>query len=294
VNQLFKTGHDILIDDGGQCWETGSHQLYANLKCDRRDFDLANYAIRNLGFVRVRSLGPNLRITLRPDFLTRPAFETLAWKMSVRERTRFVVEVADEHGHLEMIPDLEDAVARIADLAAGGGAIIRPDFFCEELSLDRLTDHRRGRLNRLIKMWRTLRGNMPEDRLLPFRQSDLGDRVVLVRMHPDKRGVIAHAGCGFTCFDPTWQESVIGRNLEEQPDPGYGRQVAASYRATHAVERPRLELVDAVIKVPGCPVRRSRYERLLLPWRSEGAMFVSSVSVIRTSFATGLSAGSAK
>jgi hypothetical protein len=185
VNQLFKTGHDILIDDGGQCWETGSHQLYANLKCDRRDFDLANYAIRNLGFVRVRSLGPNLRITLRPDFLTRPAFETLAWKMSVRERTRFVVEVADEHGHLEMIPDLEDAVARIADLAAGGGAIIRPDFFCEELSLDRLTDHRRGRLNRLIKMWRTLRGNMPEDRLLPFRQSDLGDRVVLVRMHPD-------------------------------------------------------------------------------------------------------------
>jgi hypothetical protein len=294
VTQLFNSGQDILIDDNGECWETGSHQLYVNLRCDRRDFDLANYAIRNLGFVRVRCLGPNLRITLRPDFLTRPAFETLAWKMSTRERTRFVVEVADEHSHLEMIPDLEDAVARIADLAAGGGAIIRPDFFCEELSLDRLTDHRRGRLNRLIKTWRALRGTMPANRLLPFQQSDLADRVVLVRMQPDQRGVIAHAGRGFTCFDSSWQERVIGCDLEEQPDPGYGKRVAASYRETHAVERPRLELVDAVIKVPGCPVRRSRYERLLLPWRSDGAMFVSSVSVIRTSFATGLTGGIAR
>ncbi len=283
------TGDDILIDDDGECWETGSRQLLEHLKCDLPDFDLTSYAVRNLGFVRVRVVGANLRITLRPAFLTRPAFEAVAWQMSVQERERFVVEVAEEDSHFEIIPDLEDAVARVADLA-GGGVIIRPDFFCEELSLDRLREHRRSRLQRLAKTWRALQGHLPDDWLLPFRQCDLAERVVLVRMQTDQRGVVVLAGRGFTCFDPSWQTAVIGRDLEEQPDPGYGKRVADSYRLTHAIERPRLELVDAVIKVPGCPVRRSRYERLLLPWRSGAEMFVSSVSVIRTSFANGLAA----
>jgi hypothetical protein len=282
-------GIDMIVDDNGRTWQTGSPALLQSLHITQRDFDLTRYLIRNLGFVRFRTSRSNARITLRPRFLTKPAYERLVHTMVSEECARTVIEIADEPDRIEIIPNVEDAVARLGDLAAPGGQVVRKDFYNEPLSLDRLKgDQRLSPLAHAMRRWRSTRGDVSGDLATTFGNPALRGRVVVIRMVKPDHGILEYAGDGFACFnpDPAWRNSVLGHEMCELPDPQYGQRVAAAYCETHVNHTPRLELVDAVIRVPGSAPRRSRYERLLLPWRRGGSEFVSAVSVLRTSFAT--------
>jgi hypothetical protein len=283
----MSTGNDIILDDTGRVWQTGSTALLQSLHVGRRDYDLTQYLIRNLGFVRFRTFRSDVRITLRPRFLTKAAYESLVHVMVTQERERTVIEIVDTPNRVEIIPGLEDAAARLADLATIGGNIAREDFHREALSFHRLRqDPRLSPLSAMMRRWRCSGGNIQTDFATTFGDPDLRGRAMVIRMVGDGRGIVEYAGHGFTCFDPAWCRSVLGHDMSEQPDPQYGENIAAAYSETHFAQKPRLEFVEAVIRVPGCSARRSRYERLLLPWRRGSAMFVSTVSVLRTSFST--------
>ena len=276
---------DLLIDDVGRTWQTGSAALLRSLHIERRDFDLTHYLIRNMGYVRLRASRGDARVTLYPRFLTKAAFEALVCSLVEQDCTRHIVENLDDPGRVEIIPGVEEAAARLADLAAAGGEVTRDDFYNEELSLDRLRDSRRlAPLAGMMRRWRTLQGSLDGSYESLFGDPALGGRVVVVRMLEGDQGVVEYAGSGFNCFDPEWRRSVIGRDIREQPDLRYGNLVAEAYTKTHHSKAPRLEFVEAVIRTPGCSLRRSRYDRLLLPWRLGNAMFVSAASVLRTSF----------
>lgn len=276
---------DIVIDDTGRSWTTGSAALLHSLNIVSHDFDLTRFLIRNMGFVRLRSVRSDARITLHPRFLSRAAYESLVCAMVEQDATRYIIERLDESDRIEIIPGVEDAAARLADLAAAGGQVRRADYYSEELSLTRLRGSRRlAPLSGLMRRWRASRGLLPGNFDSVFGDSALGGRTMVVRMVGEERGIVEYAGSGFSCFTPDWRRSVIGRDIREQPDHRYGRLVAQAYARTCASKVPRLELVEAVIRTPGQPLRRSRYERLLLPWRLNGSVFVSAASVLRTSF----------
>jgi hypothetical protein len=105
-----------------------------------------------------------------------------------------------------------------------------------------------------------------------------------MHMTGDEGGVIEYVGDGFAWADVSWRNAIVGQDASGQPDPCYGQNVWSGYLETQRTQAPRLEFIEAVIRVPGYPARRSRYERLLLPWRRGGNQFVSVVSVLRTSF----------
>ena len=279
------TAVDLIIDDLGQSWQTGSAALLQSLNIDRRDFDLTRYLIRNLGFVRLRTVRTDARITLYPRYLTKAAYEALVGALVTQDCLRHFIENLEAPERAEIIPGVEDAAARLADLASAGGQVMRADFFSEELSLTRLRGSRRlAPLSRVMRRWRSSHGNLPASFETVFDDSSLGGRTMVVRMVNDEQGIVEYAGSGFNCFSPEWRRSVIGRDIREQPDLRYGQLVAQAYTKTHVTKTPRLEFVEAVIQTPGHSLRRSRYERLLLPWRRNGSMFVSAVSVLRTSF----------
>jgi hypothetical protein len=278
---------DLILDDSGRVWRTGSQALMDSLRIGRRDYDLTRYLIRNLGFVRFRTIRTDACVTLHPRFLTRPAYESLIHLLVSHDCDRTIIERADVPNRVEIIPGVEDAAARLADLATAGGQLTRADFFREELSLQRLRDDRRlSALSRVMRRWRSTRGELRGDFAATFGDPALRGRTMVIRFTDDLRGAVEYAGDGFTCFDPSWRSSVLGHDMSEQPDPQYGQQIATAYVETHVAQSPHLEFVEAVIRVPGCSARRSRYERLLLPWRRDGARFVSAVSVLRTSFTT--------
>jgi hypothetical protein len=280
------TGVDLILDDNGRVWRTGSRALMESLHVVRPVLDLTPYLIRNLGFVRLQTTRSGVRITLRPRFLTRDAYEALVFQMIALEPDRFIVQIVDAPGHIEIIPGVEDAAARLADLASVGGNIARQDFYREELSLNRLRENPRlSPLAGMLRRWRRRHGVMRCDLDAEFGDPGLRGRVVVKRIVDEIGGVYEYVGDGFPSYDATWRKAMIGQDATGQPDAEYARHTATAQLETDVAETPRLETVDAVIRVPGRPAYRRRYERLLLPWRRGGARFVSVASVLRTSFA---------
>lgn len=278
-------GLDLIVDDNGRVWRTGSRELLDSLHVAGLQHDLTQYLIRNLGFVRLHTTRSGVRITLRPRFLTKAAFEALVFQMVSLESERFVIEIADASGVIEIIPGVEDAAARLADLASVGGNITRKDFHREEISLHRLRGSpRMAPLMGLLQRWRRAKGNLRTDLATEFGDPALLGRATVMRMTGESRGVIEYCGDGFTWSEASWRHAMVGHDASGHPDPQYGQNFWAGYLETQRTQAPRLELIEALIRVPGYPARRSRYERLLLPWRRNGGQFVSVVSVLRTSF----------
>jgi hypothetical protein len=109
------TDLDLLVDDYGKVWRTGSPALLRNLRIEEREYDLTSYLIRNLGFARFRIRRTDSRIMVQPRFLTKATCESLVHVMVQNDPRRFAIEAIDMAMPIEIVPDLEDAVARLGD-----------------------------------------------------------------------------------------------------------------------------------------------------------------------------------
>jgi hypothetical protein len=275
-----------MIDEAGRAIDAGAAALERALSYPEPDFDLRGYAVRNLGWLHVGWGRDVLRIGVRPLAVTRAAFERAATLMIAAPRgTRFVFEHCAEAAATDVLVNLNDALARLEDLTSfAGEASSRGVFFAEELSLGRLRHPKRRVLCALIRLWKRERGRIADGMLPPFAEPAAAERTVVARLAPEG-GVIAYAGSGLAVFGPGWPEAAVGRPIADLPDPEFGARAAAIYRRVSADARPRLELVDAIIRPPGAMVQRCRFERLVLPWRgAAGTLYVSSTSVLRTRF----------
>jgi len=112
------------------------------------------------------------------------------------------------------------------------------------------------------------------------------DRAAIVRNpRGSDRLLFEHRGRAFTFYQPCWNLLAMGRDVEDQPDRVYGAHTARCYREAFAEDAPRFEAVDALIRTPGREVRRSRFDRLILPWRTKsGERVATGVSLIRASY----------
>jgi hypothetical protein len=281
--------YDCFVDPEGNVLPAHIYLLARKLGYRQPDFDLRGYAIRNLGWIWIRRRPGLMRIALRPLGFSRATFEA-AMRLMIEEdedsRFRFVFDRHDDSQMIDVLSNANDAIAHFEDLMSfAGESSYRATYFSEELSLTRLRHPKRRVLQDLIKNWKRMRGELSPDEVLePFRAVGSNERFVVARSSKS-RGTIAHFGTGITVFGQNWNDSVAGRELEEQPDRNYGESSAKAYHEVHHAKRPRLELVDALIRPPGQTVQRCRYDRLLLPWRSgNGTTFVSSTSVLRTRF----------
>ncbi len=278
------TDLDLLVDDDGKIWRTGSPALMRNLRIEERDYDLTRYLIRNLGFARFRSRRSDSRILIQPRFMTKATYESLVHVMVQNDPRRFAIEAIDTPRPIEIVPDLEDAVARLGDLATMGGNVQRKDFYREPFSLNRLRqDVRLKPISWVLNRWRALEGGAPDmERVLG--DPILNGRALMFRMGGTKNGILEYVGDGFPTFSAASRISMLGSDSSKQPDPRYGLTAAAAYQETISNQAPKFELIDAIIRVPGQIARRYRYERLLLPWRRGGTTFVSVTSILRAKF----------
>src|SRR5690606_1829596 len=88
-------------------------------------------------------------------------------------------------------------------------------------------------------------------------------------------------GEGLKFYDEKALFEIIGQPIDYQPDKEYGTWAAAQYDALLETKQPRLDYVEARIHQPSGEMRKSRYERLLLPWRSPaGKPIVTCASVL--------------
>jgi hypothetical protein len=276
----------LLIDADGRSWVAGSPELRHHLGFYGAT-DLADYALRNLGFVGLRADGPRVTVTVRPDMFSQASLHRLI-ELLVAWDTQLIVLRLVRHcpnPPVELYYDVEELAARLAVLrnVAPDTDFERPSLSLMPLSLDRLAGSGRPHQSRLYASWRRRRGVLSRKALAALTADPRGEGGLWVRITGTERAIVETWPKYITVYSPEAVERLIGGDVADQPDPEYGAGTGDGFRRVAHRELPRLELVDAIITPGPNALRRwSRYDRLLLPWRSEsGERWVSGLSAVR-------------
>lgn len=276
----------MLIDDNGDCWPLGSPRLREILMCPDPDFDVADYAVRNLGYVLLRRQGRMVRAEMRPPLVKPVTLIGVYYSLIDLNPDQILLSRlnADESRH-ELFDDISEFAATLErDIEDDGVQRHRPTYALSSRSLRHLDRSRYARFAPIMQLWREVRGDMPSDLVPRLCRHGVQARAALVR-NPNGTGrlVYEHVGSGYTfvgnaCLPLT----LIGEEIEMLPDREYGGWAARSYYECLADEAPRLETVSAVMRRSDGQRLWSYYDRVLLPWRGRGGTrFVLGLSEVR-------------
>jgi hypothetical protein len=274
----------MVIDDRGEAWADDSGALAMRLGCRDPDFDLAGYAVRNLGFIHIRDRDGGMRVALRAGRFSLLTLTSTLFKLGDRRPRRILLAVFwGEDWSYELFGSIGAFTERAEDLAAGEPIVRRPTWLAAERDITSLAAPTYERLRPLVRLWQQRRGALPEELPSMLMGLELLNRSVLVRRRPrSSRMTVEHFGAGIKMLRPCEGLLTVGRDLHELPDGAYGGWVADSYARALADRRIRLDGVRATLKNSESTTLRVRYDRLLMPWRAAGGDgLVLSVSMRR-------------
>jgi|HubBroStandDraft_1064217.scaffolds.fasta_scaffold00482_5 hypothetical protein len=274
---------NILISDTGELWSLSGHELPRPPLLGPGA--LASVPRRGRRFyVRLQFLPTGAGLHLGEVPITRACFERLVWLLVTFRVERAIVEYPGERPEPELLTSSEDIVARLDELrGAAPGEPPRAAFFLQRMALERLAEPRRQPMHRAWREWARARGRLSVAEL--ERESGAVDSErMLLRVRRGGRLETNAVSDVVRAYLPCERMGMLGREVEEQPDPVYGEWLASAYRDLVHDERPGagLQLVEAVVTCAGGRAVRTRYERLLLPWRSPGGdRWITSQPVLR-------------
>jgi len=280
-----------LIDHKGKVWSEPASGLGEALGYPDPDFDIWGYAIRNLGAVEIAVGDDDTTVTMRTATAhaeaIRVAGQVLPGLGVHPVRLRYEIGTWIE----ETCEDAHQAIGRMTSALADAAHQPRRVAFVSKMR--RLTTLSESRLNKietaderfslLFKKWRMSQALFdPEMPNFLVRFGLIDRTVVVAESAANGELVFEHAGFGFKAYDSydkTWTFRLQGKPFSDQPDPDYGHWVDRTYRSVLDEAQPRFEFVDAVIQARSAEPYRSRYDRLILPWRNDtGARLLTGIS----------------
>jgi len=280
----------VLIDSDGEIRSIGAPEMRRGAIADGCgcDSDWPDCAVREFGFVLVRERLTSVQIMLRPSLVTEPALAALFYHVAEAVPERVVLSFLLDEWHHEVIRTAHEAMLRLEDIVFAAKTWRPRTRYQAQFHPSKLLRHATyQRWAPLLAVWGLTGGRPPGSLVDVFTSFSLLDRAIVLRNpRGSDRLLFEHRGSAFSFFRPCWNLLAIGRDIEDQPDGEYAASVAEAYRTALGTREPRFEAVDAVVRTPGRDVRRSRYDRLILPWQSaNGERFVTGLSMLRTSYA---------
>jgi hypothetical protein len=277
----------VLIDTEGEVRFVGAPETRRAI-ANAPDSDWLNCAVRELGFVLVRERPTSVQIWLRPSLVTEAALIALFYHVAEAAPERVLLSYLIDEWHHEVVRTAREAMLRVEDLVLTARASRPPMRYQAQSHPSQLLRHEKYRhWAPLLAVWELTGGCSPGRLIDMLRSWSLLDRATVLRnpLHSE-RLLFEHHGGAYSFYAPYRNMPAIGRDFEDQPDRHFAASVANAYRSALGSREPRFEAVDAVARTPGRLVRRSRYDRLILPWQSAtGERFVTSLWNLRTSYA---------
>jgi hypothetical protein len=243
-----------------------------------------DHAVRSLGQVSLHISPRRYRVRLRPEALTWGAFQQLISALLDDEGKPVVLDIEGAGiCPTEIYGKVDDAIARIDDLRAmnlrSGGRQWRASFIADVLSLQRLKKEAWQGLRAAYRNWTRRHGLLDRATLRQLLDAPLSAPLLLARIEPDGAPVCETWPGYIGLYTEAQLPGLIGRRFDEHPLSAYATRAAKGYRETDRDQVPRLELIEAVVRPEESEPVRLRYERLLLPWRTQdGTRFVGSLS----------------
>ena len=140
-----------------------------------------------------------------------------------------------------------------------------------------------ARVRPLLGIWNRTRGALTGEVARALAAGSVSHRTFLLRRLPrGSRLVVEHCAAGVAFLLPCEALLMVGREFHEMPDRDYGARIIEAYARTAWNEQLQIQSVRALIRTSAGAVLRTRYDRVLVPWRSGGAdRFVMCVSLQR-------------
>jgi hypothetical protein len=235
------------------------------------DYDSASFAIKNLGFIKFQMLDSSIiEIELHPRNVELPALLAVQQQLLSSQVKLFRIKYFDVSWQSEILCSTELAVSRLAELCSPKFAPPTKDkFLVEPQDYSKLFESDEGPLQLMAQKWRMSFGHFDPTVISFAIKQDLLSRMIIVGVRP--RGpdpIFRFIGDGHTNWlDSSYHLHAIGNKVENQPDKDYGIWVSQFYKGVASTGQPRYDYVTAAIERPPGTFT-TRYERLLLPWKT--------------------------
>lgn len=276
----------LYISPEGDFLIPGTPAFFDRIGYRNPDFDAGDYSVRNLGFVGVtRNAEGALKLRFRPDVLTGKAVDGAFRYLVKHPGSSITLEYLADSWMVETWPNDSAVLHRIVVLCSQPpqqGRKASAPFSTQALRLDEASEDHGNPLKPLFQKWRVSLSTF-DDTTLPFlmKFGCASKLIIMAAANREDPLRFQFIGEGLEFYDKKALYEFIGRPITCQPDKKYASWIAEQYNALIASNEPRLDLVEALIAQPSGTVRRSRYERLLLPWSSPtGQVIVTCASVL--------------
>ena len=278
----------MLVTPGGRWVQENSSEFLAALGDPDPDYDAVSFAVKNQGFIKFQIFDQSvIEIELHPHTVELPALLAVQQQLMTSNVRLFRIRYFDTSWQSEILPAADLAVSRLAELCAPRFApTARERFLVEPQDYSKLYDGSDGPLHLLAQKWRMSFGHFdPTVISFAIKQKMLSRMMIVGVMPRNPDPLFRFIGDGFKWLAADYQYYGIGEKIENQPDKEYGTWVAEFYKAVASTGRPRYDIVSAAIRArPSEPdLFLTRYERLLLPWRTSSEEVLVTLSSKRLS-----------
>ncbi len=274
----------ILVDEGGKAWPANSIALARRLGHVDARVDLATFAVRERGAVHIRSIEDGVRVTLRRGGFSRVTLAGALQTLNDLAPPRIMlVTRSGNETHAELFTSVFAFIERAEQLAAEPPIEIKVPRYSVLRGLRNLATPPFAVTRPIVDLWKERRGEFGDEVHRAVVHAGLLNRTILVRQPAQSSRLITeHFGAGIMIMHPCESMLTVGRELSEQPDRAYGAWMAEAYAETSWAKRLRLESVRAFVRRSDGTTLRTRYDRVLMPWRSAGNdVYVMCLSIQR-------------
>ena len=273
----------VSVSPEGTVLAPGTEAFFERIGYANPDFDASDYVVRNLGFISIsRRSRDRMTVRLRPSLVSQNALDACLKILMNQDFSQGEIQRFEDDWVSEIWPNDPALLHRLVDLCEKAHRTHEPRFGAKPLDINTIGNDNSNPLKPLFQKWR-VSSSIFDDTTLPFLINyGLDFRLSVVtapRIGEPLR--FQFFGEGFKFYDDRQKMQVIGAPFEDQPDTEYGIWLAKQYNAVVESGRPALDYVTAQIKADSGLGRRSRYERLLLPWRTnDNKVIVTCASVL--------------
>ncbi len=255
-----------LIDGSGVAWPEAAHPIARwDAACDP-----VGYAVSDLGFIHLRLLNGGAAVSFNPSRVGRRTMISAFYRVAGEQPERIALSYGGECPILEIFGRVGEALRRIEDLVESHPTPISV-LSRRRRSLDRLPKHVAEPIIEVLRAWGNAAGRWTPERHAQLSTTvPLKDTIVARNLRGTDRLVNYHWGASFDLVGPRWAQIARGKEVEDQPFPKLGKQVASDYRGVLGDGEPHLDEIDLSLSSAGRMMLRHRYSRLLLPWSEPG------------------------
>lgn len=273
---------EMLVGPDGRTWNPYGSEFVRHLGYFGGDTKLAYYATRNLGFAHLIFFPRYTRVRIQPSLFPQACLERVIEMLLYYEPPRIVIErVGVLIAPLEVMMNLDDAFARLRVLQAATPEENPPPNIIG-LSMPRLSSAKRSGMRAALKAWKAAHGYASTRDIQAIANDPLFGGGAVAWLPSRDRCLIEAWPSTYQKYNDPAAEKYLGWDIRDLPDSKYLMPTTRAYFTVAQEAAPRLELIEALVTHHDGSKYWSRYERLILPWRTRSSdSFVSSVPLVR-------------